>query len=242
LRIEHFIIKSNFSKKTEVEKVKFLAIYFFYHDNLSSFYLNDIFTILKNSGHQISNDSRLKSNIIKSRDFQKRNNNNEFSLTPKAREKLLIETKNIFEDEEKIISSSEVLDEQLFLGKRGYLDKLIKQINNCYINNCFDAASILMRRVFEISLILAYENLGLHDEIKDVHGNYFMLEKIVTNAIKNKQLNISRSRHEYDAIRELGNFAAHKIHFNTRKKDIDDIKLNYRATIEELFYKANLLS
>lgn len=97
-----------------------------------------------------------------------------------------------------------------------------------------------MRRVFEIVLILAYENKGVENEIK-VNGDYVMLERIVANAVQNATLHISRSRNEYDAIRDLGNFAAHKIHFNTRKSDIDNIKQTYRVCLEELYYIAGLL-
>lgn len=44
-------------------------------------------------------------------------------------------------------------------------------------NNCYDACAVLMRRVFEISLILAYEHHGIQDDIKDEKGDYVMLEK-----------------------------------------------------------------
>ena len=72
-----------------------------------------------------------------------------------------------------------------------------------------------MRRVFEITLILAYENLGIQNEIKK-DGEYVMLEKIVANAINNPTLAISRLRKEYDSIREIGNYAAHRVLYNTR--------------------------
>ena len=74
-----------------------------------------------------------------------------------------------------------------------------------------------------------------------MNGDYAMLERIVANAVQNATLHISRSRNEYDAIRDLGNFAAHKIHFNTRKSDIDNIKQTYRVCLEELYYIAGLL-
>ena len=161
-------------------------------------------------------------------------------IVPTVRQKLQNEYAKILYNEEEILSSNEVLDSNLFLGKRGFLDRLIKQINNCYSNNCFDACAVLMRRVFEITLILAYENNGVESEIK-INGDYVMLERIVANAIQNTTLHISRSRNEYDAIRDLGNFAAHKIHFNTRKSDIDNIKQTYRVCLEELYYLAGLL-
>lgn len=96
-----------------------------------------------------------------------------------------------------------------------------------------------MRRFFEIILILTYEHYGIQDEIKQ-QGDYMMLEGIVANAINNKTLNLSRSRNTYDEFRKLGNFAAHKIYYNTRKSDIDKVMQNYRVALEELYYKSGL--
>ncbi|MBU8580142.1 DUF4145 domain-containing protein [Bacillus paralicheniformis] len=239
--LDKFIKFSKLSEKTEIEKVKLLAFYKNSNDGTNSFSIDSILQDLSDIGHPISNISRLKKNIAKSRDFKKKNKDNTYVLTPSIRDRLQKEYGSYFENTDEITSSNEVLDEGLFLGKRGYLDKLIKQINNCYTNNCFDACAVLMRRVFEVSLILAYEHHQIQDDIKDANGDYLMLEKITKNALKNKTLNISRSRNEYNSIRELGNFAAHKIKYNTRKKDIDDIKQTYRVCLEELYYLAGLL-
>lgn len=231
----------NLAEKTELEKVKLLAFFRISSDRTTSFDLNTILQVLKEIGHPISNVSRLKNYLAKSRDFKKIGKENEYIITPLVKQRLQAEYGDIIKNTEETVSSSEVLDESLFIGKRGFLDKLIKQVNSCYYNNCYDACAILMRRVFEISLILAYEHQEVQDQIKDLNGDYVMLEKIVANAIKNKTLHISRSRKEYDTIRELGNFAAHKIHFNTRKNDIDNIKQTYRVCLEELFYIAGLI-
>ncbi|MEC1451552.1 DUF4145 domain-containing protein [Bacillus haynesii] len=240
MRISKFASDVNLTKKTELEKVKLLAFFQNTSDGTTHFSLDNILNLLKDLGHPISNKSRLKNYLAKSKDFKKIGNS-EYIISPAAKQKLKSEYGHLFEDSETIISSNEVLDENLFLDKRGFLDKLIKQINSCYSNNCYDACAVLMRRVFEISLILAFENRCIQDQIKDRNGDYLMLEKIVSNAVNNKKLNISRSKKEYESIRNLGNFAAHKIYFNTRKIDIDDIKQTYRVCLEELFYIAGLL-
>lgn len=240
MELTQFINAANLYQKTEIEKVKVLAFYDNSVRGQADFSLEEIISQLQIIGHPISNVSRLKNNLAKSKDFKKTNGGNQYMITPSARQRLQIEYGELLNNEEDIISSNEVLDESLFLGKRGFLDKLIKQINHCYCNNCFDACAVLMRRVFEITLILAYENKGVQDQIK-VNGDYVMLERIVANAIQNTALHISRSRNEYDDIRDLGNFAAHKIHFNTRKSDIDGIKQTYRVCLEELYYIAGLL-
>lgn len=240
MEIHQFINVVDLQSKTEIEKVKIIAFYDSYTKQQPDFDLNEVFDLLQSIGHPISNHSRLKGYLAKSKEFKKSNSKEKYMIVPTVRQKLQNEYAKILNNEEEILSSNEVLDPNLFLGKRGFLDRLIKQINNCYSNNCFDACAVLMRRVFEIALILAYENTGVESEIK-INGDYVMLERIVANAIQNTTLHISRSRNEYDAIRDLGNFAAHKIHFNTRKSDIDNIKQTYRVCLEELYYLAGLL-
>lgn len=240
MEIHQFINVVDLQSKTEIEKVKIIAFYDSYTKQQPDFDLNEVFDLLQSIGHPISNYSRLKGYLAKSKEFKKSNSKEKYMIVPTVRQKLQNEYAKILNNEEEILSSNEVLDSNLFLGKRGFLDRLIKQINNCYSNNCFDACAVLMRRVFEITLILAYENNGVESEIK-INGDYVMLERIVANAIQNTTLHISRSRNEYDAIRDLGNFAAHKIHFNTRKSDIDNIKQTYRVCLEELYYLAGLL-
>lgn len=240
MEIHQFINIVDLQSKTEIEKVKIIAFYDSYTKQQSEFDLNEVFDILQSIGHPISNHSRLKGYLAKSKDFKKSSSKEKYMIVPTVRQQLQNEYAKILNNEEEILSSNEVLDSNLFLGKRGFLDRLIKQINNCYSNNCFDACAVLMRRVFEITLILAYENNGVESEIK-INGDYVMLERIVANAVQNTTLHISRSRNEYDAIRDLGNFAAHKIHFNTRKSDIDNIKQTYRVCLEELYYLAGLL-
>ena len=99
-----------------------------------------------------------------------------------------------------------------------------------------------MRRLFEVLLVLSYQNLGIDDEIKDASGNgYLMLEGTVNNAKNNRTLKLSRIKKEFDTFRMVGNFSAHNITYTAGKKDIDDIKLNYRVMLEELYSKAGLI-
>ncbi|WP_368233975.1 DUF4145 domain-containing protein [Anaerotruncus rubiinfantis] len=241
MELTQFISAVNIHSKTEIEKVKIIAFYNNYVTQQLDFDLDEIFLQLQSIGHPISNHSRLKGYLSKSKDFKRCNVKGKYMIVPSVRQQLQTEYGGLLTNEDEIVSSNEVLDQNLFLGKRGFLDKLIKQINSCYSNNCYDACAVLMRRVFEIVLILAYENKGVENQIK-INGDYVMLERIVANAVQNTALHISRSRNEYDSIRDLGNFAAHKIHFNTRKSDIDNIKQTYRVCLEELYYIAGLLA
>ncbi len=89
---------------------------------------------------------------------------------------------------------------------------------------------------------MCIQNMGIDNEIKDSSGKgYVMLESIVGNAKNNQTLKLSRIKNEFDSFRMVGNFSAHNITYTAGKKDIDDIKLNYRVMLEELYNKAGLI-
>jgi len=149
---------------------------------------------------------------------------------------------NIWNDTDKIESSSELLDENKFCGKRGFLTRLIKQINACYKHNCYDACAVLMRRLFEVVLVLSFQHNKIDNLIKDTSNvGYLMLEQIVKVAQCNTTLNLSRNKLKYDLFRQIGNFSAHSITYIASVKDIDDIKIDYRVMLEELYNKSGII-
>lgn len=235
----NFITKENVDKKTEIEKFKYTMYYFYKTQNRKEIELEEIKNILVENNIYISNFSRLKSNIKKSKAFKKCEKTGKYTLTTKALDILEKEIEYL-ENEDYIETDGSLLDMNKFMGAKGYLDKLIFQANHCFENNCYDACATLLRRILEILLILAYQNLNIDHEIKDTAGNYFLLEKICNNAKQNKSLNLSRIRNELDSFRNIGNYAAHRIEYNTTRNDIEKIIINYRTILEELYYKAGL--
>lgn len=233
-----FVKRIQMNDKTEMEKVKYTMYYYKKILKKNEISLKEIIVALENEGIYISNFSRLKNYIRKSTDFKKVSKTEEYSLTDKAMRNLNQEID--FLDEDFIIADGILLDKTNFMGYRNYLDKLILQANHCYENSCYDACATLMRRILEILLILSYRNLKIDNLIKNNDGTYKMLEKICDDAKNNKILNLSRTKNELDSFRNIGNYAAHKIEYNTLKTDIDSIKLNYRTILEELYYKAGL--
>ncbi len=237
-----FSDKTDLCSQTEIEKVKLLATYLSQYEDKKEFSLSEILYMLESLGCKVSNVTRLRQKLTKDRTFKK-SKDNCWILNPKTTQKYIENYKEQLEDNTYIISDSELLEEAKFSGKRGYLDKLISQANNCYHNNCYDACAVMLRRIFEILLILSYRNNNIESEIQDSSGQTYMLERIVANAISNKTLKLSSRNllNEYTSIRNIGNYAAHKIEYNTTIKDIDDIKTIYRVRLEELYHKAGLL-
>ncbi|GGC92621.1 hypothetical protein [Enterococcus wangshanyuanii] len=242
MQLLDFISLTNLEKKSEIERVKLLCFYHYKETSELSFTMASIRDILKKCGYT-PNMSRLKSKMITgtSKFFHQEKNGN-FVFIPMNLQILDKEYTKFWENTETIESSSELIDEIKFCNKRQYIDKLIKQINCSYSNNCYDACAVLMRRLFEVLLILSYQALGIDEDIKNQNDSgYIMLDGIVKNAKSNTILKLSRIKNEFDTFRKVGNFSAHNITYTAGKKDIDDIKIDYRVMLEELFTKSNLI-
>jgi hypothetical protein len=228
-----------------VDKAKLLCFYQYKENGQSQFSMMDINELMIRCGFNSPNSSRLKDKLIKgkSKSFLLiKAGNGSLEFIPAVLQRLEQEFSDVWNDTVTIISSSELIDETKFCGKRGYLDRIIQQINHAYSHNCYDACAVLMRRLFEILLVLSYQNLGIEEEIKDSsNSGYIMLEGIVKNAINNSTLKLSRIKNDFEKFRVIGNFSAHNITYTAGKKDIDDIKIVYRVMLEELFNKSGLI-
>lgn len=141
---------------------------------------------------------------------------------------------------EEIITDDIILPDSLIVATRGYIENLGKQINASYNYNIFDGCAVLMRRLLEILLIHSYDEGGRLNEISDGEG-LKNLSYIINYTISNKPFRLSKEANEtLDDFRQLGNFSAHKIQYNAKRKDIDNIRLKYRMTIEELMYASKI--
>lgn len=143
--------------------------------------------------------------------------------------------------------SEEIIDHDTILVKaeydvgRGYIESLAKQINRSYEENIFDGCAVLMRRLLEVMLILAYRKHGIEASIQEPDGSYKMLEGIINDAKTNGTLNLSRNSKEVlDVFRKLGNFSAHKIEYTCHRQYIQPHIMDYRGIITELLHRAGL--
>lgn len=146
----------------------------------------------------------------------------------------------VIERDEEIIADDVIIPNSLTQNTRGYIVQLSKQINGSYEHNIFDGCAILMRRLLEILLIHSYEHVGKIASITDGDG-FKNLSFIINHTISTKPFPLSKEVVEtLDNFRVVGNFSAHKIHYNAKRKDIDNIRLTYRLTVEELLYRSGL--
>lgn len=246
MQLLQFIANTNLSTCNEVDRAKLLCFYYQKETGNSFFTSNIIKELIQKAGFNAPNMSRLKTKLLKGNNkvfLIHKSKKLEYEFIPVVFQNLEQEIGSFWEDIETVKSNSELLDETKFCGKYGYLNKLIMQINHTYADNCYDACAVLLRRLFEVLLILSFQHLNIDDEIKNASGtSYIMLDGLVKKAKNNRVLKLSRIKNEFDAFRMVGNFSAHNITYTAGKKDIDDIKLNYRVMLEELYNKAGLMA
>lgn len=239
--LAEFFIKAEFSKQTELRRSLLLAFYNLRVSEISTFTTQQVCDWLEKNGYPRPNAGRLKSNLKKSRMFVSGGKNDYFKIHPSTIEALDTEFPDLATKTEDVISYDSVVPESLLQKDRAFVRSLIKQINSSFENNIFDGCAVLMRRLLEILLILAYQEAKLETEIQDGDGNFRLLNNIIDDAKTNKKLGLSRNTREHlETYRKLGNFSAHKIYYNANRKAIESTILDFKAVIEELLYKSGL--
>ncbi len=98
-----------------------------------------------------------------------------------------------------------------------------------------------MRKLIEILLIHTYQYLELESVILQPNNKYKDLSHIIADAVSNNKIGLTKDTKDcLDVFRELGNFSAHKAFYNTKRHDIKNNAMAYRAAVEELLYKSGL--
>ena len=241
MNLKQFASTSELLSKTEIQKVRLLAYYFLRTDEIAQFTTPDVSSWFDQLNLSPPNATRLRGNLKKSKAFIRGSLPNTFQLHANELATLDEEYPNLVEKSEEVVSSDQVLAEELFLPTRGFIESLAKQINASYERNIFDGCAVLMRRLIEVLLILAYQAKGIESKIKDSNGGYKNLSEIIGDAVTNNTLNLSKNaKSSLDDFRTLGNFSAHEVYYNAKRKDIQREIQRFRAAVEELLYKAGI--
>ncbi len=231
--------------KPETERAKFLCFYHFKEEGETTFIISSIAKWMEECGFSKPNTSRLKNNLIKGKGkafLISKSDKTSIEFIPTILQSLDREFGKLWKDTVTIESNNELLEEVKFCGKRPFLTILIKQINLCYGHNCYDACAVLMRRLFEVILVLTYQNIGAEADITKSDGTHKMLEAIVKDAVQNPKIGIpSRISKNFNDFREVGNNSAHSITYTAGRLDIDNIIRDYRVMLEDLYNRAGLL-
>lgn len=125
---------------------------------------------------------------------------------------------------------------------RGYLSTVGRQMNGCYTSGWYDAASTMMRRLLEASIIEAFEAKKIAATIKNKAGDYFQLTDLINAALEESTWSLSRNtKRALPRLRDLGHMSSHGRHFTAQKSDVDTVRHDFRVALEEFLRHAALL-
>lgn len=134
-----------------------------------------------------------------------------------------------------------VLPRTLFNGTRGYIEKVVRQINGSYDAELYDCCAVMCRRLLETLIIEVYEQAGRDGDIKNADGNFFMFAELLRAITSDTAFNVSRNgRKGLDDFKKLGDLSAHNRRFNAQRSDVDRIRDGMRVAAEELLHLAKL--
>jgi hypothetical protein len=140
------------------------------------------------------------------------------------------------------ISQTEpVLPFAVVKGTRGYIENVVTQANVCYENRCFDACSVMIRKLLEMLLIELFETKGNQGLIKNGNGDYFMLSEIINTALQDLTLNFGReTKQALPRLKSLGDRSAHNRRYIATKRDVDNVIPGLRVSVDDLLHLAGV--
>jgi len=126
-------------------------------------------------------------------------------------------------------------------GTRGYLEKVVNQINGCYEKGWFDGCAVMMRRLLETLIIECFEKHKIDSKIKDTKGDFLYLADLIDRTIQETTWNLGRNvKMALPKLKSIGDKSAHSRRYNAHREDIDKVSMDFRDTCQELLVIAGL--
>ena len=194
---------------------------------------------LESSGLPAQNSSRLARRLVEDRGTSKANRQGAWRLHPTTRRQLDQDLTSVVPNGPPEAPSSDAVIPRGLVSSRGYLEKVVAQLNASYELGLYDCCAVMCRRTVETLLIEVYEHVGRAGEVKGSDGHFLMLNGLLDCFEKDKTFHPSRNALQgLRDFKKLGDLSAHNRRFNARKDDIDRVRDGLRLTVEELAHMA----
>jgi len=127
-------------------------------------------------------------------------------------------------------------------GTRGYIERVVNQINGCYEKGWFDGCAVMMRRLIETLIIECFERYNIANLIKDPRTHEFLfLRDMIDKLLQENTWNLGRNtKQALPKLKSLGDQSAHSRRYNANREDIDKLASDFRTVCQELLYLAQL--
>lgn len=137
--------------------------------------------------------------------------------------------------------SEQVIIFSLVKGTRGYIERIVHQINGSYYHGWYDACAVMIRRLIETLIIEVFEAHHLAHKIKDSRGNFLFLRDLIDHILKEGTWSLGRNaRDVLPKLKDVGDKSAHSRRYIAHRQDIDRLKDDLRTVVQELVYLSEL--
>lgn len=138
--------------------------------------------------------------------------------------------------------SQNVLPRGLVTKTRGYIERVVDQINGCYEKGWFDGCAVMMRRLLETLIIECFEAEKIADRIKDqATGDFLYLADLISKLLQEPAWNLGRnSKKALPNLKSMGDQSAHSRRYNAHREDVDKLISDFRCVCQELLYISKL--
>lgn len=129
----------------------------------------------------------------------------------------------------------------LVRNTRGYLERLVHQINGAYSSGWYDASAVMIRRLVETLIIEVFEKHGIASKIQNTNGDFFYLKELINALTTEKTWNLSKnSKNALPKLKDVGDMSAHSRRFIAQRQDIERLIGDLRVIVQELVTLADL--
>jgi hypothetical protein len=137
--------------------------------------------------------------------------------------------------------SEMILAHGLVRGTRGYIERIVYQINGCYECGWYDGCAVMMRRLMETLIIEVFEHHKIAHRIKNTQGDVLHLADLITVTLNESTWTLGRNaRQALPKLKGLGDQSAHSRRFIAHREDIDQLQRDLRLVVQELLFLAQL--
>lgn len=139
-------------------------------------------------------------------------------------------------------ASEQVLAFSFVRNTRGYIERVVDQINGSYEKGWFDGCAVMMRRLIETLIIECFETAKIADKIKDNRsGEFLFLRDLIDKLFQEQSFNLGRNAKKgLTNLKTVGDLSAHSRRYNANREDIDKVASDFRIVCQELIYLAQL--
>lgn len=134
-----------------------------------------------------------------------------------------------------------IIPHSMVRNTRGYIERIVYQINGSYEKGWFDACAVMMRRLLETLIIEVFEAYNIANKIQNSNGDFFYLADLINSTLNEPSWNLGRNtKRALPKLKSIGDQSAHSRRFNAHRENIDKILPDFRSVSQEFLYLANL--